>query len=115
MAYPIDVDVLDVDGNINIPGNLRPRARTRKGRGRPLGTACTWTQACNCVDQIIETMFGSAKDRGIWVWYTTYLGDSYVLDLAFRVHSEWKQGEIRWPVLAFQRHLMEALPKGGAR
>ena len=114
MAHPIDVDVLDVDGNINIL-DFRPRARTRKGKGRPLGNACSWTDACNCVDFIIEQLFGTSKDRGIWVWYTTYLGVDFVRDLAFRVHSEWKQGELKWPVLAFQRHLMDVLPKGGAR
>ena len=103
----IDVDGIDVDGNINIPGN-RPRAR---GGSRPLGDECSWTRACTAVDEIIKTMFGTAKDRGIWVWYTTYLGDSAVLNLAYRVHSEWKQGEIKDPVRAFQHHLMDALPK----
>ena len=110
----VAVDGIDVDGNINIPGN-RPRTRTRKGRGRPMGNACSWREACECADQIIATLFGNPRDRGIWVWYATYLGTDFMLDLAFRVHSEWRQGEIRRPVQAFQRHLMDALPKGGAR
>ena len=109
---PIDGIDVYVDGNINIPG-IRPRAHTRKGR--PLGNACSWLEACATADEIL-TMFGNReKDRGIWVWYTTYLGVDFMMDLAFRVMSEYRQGEIKWPVRAFQKHLQDMLPKGGAK
>ena len=54
-------------------------------------------------------------DRGIWVWYCQRLGLNQFLDLADEVISSARQGEIRYPVRAFQKNLMEALPKGGAR
>ena len=96
---------LDVDGNINIPGNsLRPRAH-----------ACTWREACKAADYVLEHFGNPLRDRGIWVWYCQRLGLNQFLDLADEVISSARQGEIRYPVRAFQKNLMEALPKGGAK
>ena len=96
---------LDVDGNINIPENsLRPRAH-----------ACTWHEACKAADYVLEHFGNPLRDRGIWVWYCQRLGLNQFLDLADEVISSARQGEIRYPVRAFQKNLMEALPKGGAK
>ena len=46
---------LDVDGNINIPGNsLRPRAY-----------ACTWREACKAADYVLEHFGNPLRDRGL--------------------------------------------------
>ena len=46
---------LDVDGNINIPGNsLRPRAH-----------ACTWREACKAADYVLEHFGNPLRDRGL--------------------------------------------------
>ena len=101
---------LDVDGNVNIPdGDRRPRARTRKG------LKCTWREACKAADYALEHFGDPRRDRGIWVWYCQRIGLDTFLDLADEIISSWNQREIRWPVRAFQRHLMDTLPKEGAR
>ena len=74
---------LDVDGNINIPGNsLRPRAY-----------ACTWREACKAADYVLEHFGNPLRDRGIWVWYCQRLGLNQFLDLADEVISSARQGE----------------------
>ena len=99
---------LDVDGNVNIPGGTpRPRARA--------GVKCTWREACKAADYALEHFGDPRRDRGIWVWYCQRIGLSTFLDLADEIISSWNQREIRWPVRAFQRHLMDALPKEGVR
>ena len=46
---------LDVDGNINIPGNSpRPRAY-----------ACTWREACKAADYVLEHFGNPLRDRGL--------------------------------------------------
>jgi len=100
---------LDVDGNINIPGN-RPRAHAREE-----DLLCTWREACRAADYVLEHFGDRERDRGIWVWYCRHIGLDTFLDIADETISCWKQHEIKWPVRAFQRHLMEAYPKGGAR
>ena len=101
---------LDVDGNVNIPvSSRRPR-----GRGRE-GLQCSWREACKAADYVLEHFGNRRRDRGIWVWYCQRLGLGTFLDLADEIISSWKQQEIRWPVRAFQRHLMDALPKEAAR
>ena len=97
---------LDVDGNNNIiiEPPLRPRA-----------CACTWREACKAADYVLENFGDPIRDRGIWVWYCQRLGLNTFLELADEIISSARQGEIKWPVRAFQRHLMDALPKGGAR
>ena len=100
---------LDVDGNINIQVRaIRPRVREEA----PL---CSWNEACKAADYVLENFGDPLRDRGIWVWYCQRLGLGTFLDLADEIISSWKQQEIRWPVRAFQRHLMDALPKEAAR
>ena len=99
---------LDVDGNLKIPVRaLRPRARA--------GVTCTWREACKAADTVLEHFGDPRRDRGIWVWYCQRIGLGTFLDLADESVSSWNQREIKWPVRAFQRHLMDALPKEGVR
>ena len=78
---------LDVDGNINIPGNsLRPRAH-----------ACTWREACKAADYVLEHFGNPLRDRGIWVWLCQRLGLNQFLDLADEVISSARQGEVKSP------------------
>jgi len=101
---------IDVDGNVNIPGNRpRPRARTREG------LKCTWREACKAADYVLEHFGDKQRDRGIWVWYCQRIGLEVFLELADEVISCWNQREIRYPVRAFQRHLKDMFPKEAAR
>lgn len=104
---------LDVDGNVNIPG-FRPRARTCACEDAKL--ECSWREACKAADYVLQHFGDRERDRGIWVWYCRRIGLEIFLDIADEVISCARQGEIRWPAKAFQRHLKEAFPKdGGAR
>ena len=102
---------LDVDG-ISISSNkapLRPRVRVREGEK----TLCTWREACKAADYVLEHFGDKCRDRGIWIWYCRRIGLDVFLDIADEVISSARQGELRWPTRALQRHLQEALPKGG--
>ena len=101
---------IDVDGNVNIPGS-RPRGRVRRREV----LKCTWREACKAADYVLEYFGNPRRDRGIWVWYCQRIGLDTFLDLADEVISCWKQREIKYPVRAFQRHLMDALPREAAR
>ena len=96
---------LDVDGkNISNSGALRPRGREK--------LLCTWREACKAADYVLEHFGNKSRDRGIWIWYCRRIGLDAFLDIADEVISSARQGELRWPVRALQRHLQEALPKG---
>ncbi len=99
---------LDVDGNVNIPG-FRPRARTCACEDAKL--ECSWREACKAADYVLQHFGDRERDRGIWVWYCRRIGLEIFLDIADEVISCARQGEIRWPAKAFQRHLKEAFPK----
>ena len=97
---------LDVDGINACKGvALRPRGR---GRAKLL---CTWREACKASDYVLEHFGDRSRDRGIWIWYCRRIGLDVFLDIADEVISSARQGELRWPVRAFHRHLQESLPK----
>ena len=101
---------LDVDGSINTCkcSPLRPRGRVREGEKM----LCTWREACKAADYVLEHFGDKSRDRGIWIWYCRRIGLDTFLDIADEVISSARQGELRWPTRALQRHLQEALPKG---
>ena len=97
---------LDVDGiNTGNSVALRPRGR---GREKLL---CSWREACKAADYVLEHFGDKSRDRGIWIWYCRRIGLDVFLDIADEVISSARQGELRWPTRALQRHLQEALPK----
>ena len=102
---------LDVDGSINTCkcSPLRPRGRVREGEKM----LCTWRETCKAADYVLEHFVDKSRDRGIWIWYCRRIGLDVFLDIADEVISSARQGELRWPTRALQRHLQEALPKGG--
>ena len=103
---------IDVDGNLKIPvGTTRPRGRARTREG----LQCTWREACKAADYVLESFGNPRRDRGIWVWYCQRIGLDTFLDLADEIISCWEQREIKYPVRAFQRHLMDALPREAVR
>jgi hypothetical protein len=73
---------------------------------------CTWREACKAADYVLEHFGDKCRDRGIWIWYCRRIGLDVFLDIADEVISSARQGELRWPTRALQRHLQEALPKG---
>jgi hypothetical protein len=97
---------LDVDGISKCNSDaLRPRVR----EGEKL--LCTWREACKAADYVLEHFGDKSRDRGIWIWYCRRIGLDVFLDIADEVISSARQGELRWPTRALQRHLQEALPK----
>lgn len=99
---------LDVDGLYNCNSvSLRPRGRA----GAEVPLLCSWREACKAADYVLEHFGDKCRDRGIWVWYCRRIGLDVFLDIADEVISSARQGELRWPTRALQRHLQEALPK----
>ena len=98
---------LDVDGSINTGNGSPLRPRVREGEK----LLCTWREACKAADYVLEHFGNKSRDRGIWIWYCRRIGLDVFLDIADEVISSARQGELRWPVRALQRHLQEALPK----
>ena len=99
---------LDVDGSINTSNSNPLRPRVREGEK----LLCTWREACKAADYVLEHFGNKSRDRGIWIWYCRRIGLDVFLDIADEVISSARQGELRWPTRALQRHLQEALPKG---
>lgn len=99
---------LDVDG-VSRSNSVALRSR---GRGREK-LLCSWREACKAADYVLEHFGNKSRDRGIWIWYCRRIGLDAFLDIADEVISSARQGELRWPVRALQRHLQEALPKEG--
>ncbi len=117
---------LDLDGVYSCKCSpLRPRGRTG-ARTRTAAVSskspyqgneraellCTWREAVKAADYVLEHFGDRSRDRAIWVWYCRRIGLDMFLDIADEVISSARQGELRWPIRAFHRHLQEALPKG---
>ena len=100
-ARGLDVDGIDTCNSVA----LRPRVH----EGEKL--LCTWREACKAADYVLEHFGDKSRDRGIWIWYCRRIGLDVFLDIADEVISSARQGELRWPTRALQRHLQEALPK----
>ena len=84
-------------GCFSIP--LRPRACVR-GRYAEAGAAA---------DELIALLGGSpAHDRGTWAYYCYHHDIEIILDKAREIASRHRQGELKWPIRAFQRWLQRS-------
>jgi len=117
---------LDVDGVYSCKCSpLRPRGRTCAREKMAAVSSkppyqgdehaelpCAWREAVKAADYVLEHFGDRSRDRAIWVWYCRRIGLDTFLDIADEVISSARQGELRWPIRAFHRHLQEALPRG---
>ena len=88
-------------GCFSIP--LRPRACVR-GRYAEAGAAA---------DELIALLGGSpAHDRGTWAYYCYHHDIEVILDKAREIASRHRQGELKWPIRAFQRWLQRSYKEG---
>ena len=57
-------------------------------------------------DEIIETCFGTDDDRGTWAYYCYHHDIETILEKSREIASRHRQGELKWPIRAFQRWLI---------
>ena len=88
------------------------RAYVRVKRPNP---TCSYEFAGAAADEVRKTVWGTRHDRNTWAGFCRYGNCDDIIDRAHMYASMFEQGEIKWPVRAFQRHLMDTLPKEGTR
>ena len=98
----------------------KPERKVRKGKGkeirpgscknplRPRGRA-RYAEAGAAADELIAILGGSQeRDRGTWAYYCYHHDTETILDKAREIASQHRQGELKWPIRAFQRWLQRS-------
>ena len=123
-------------GCFSIP--LRPRGRTkvggivlnapqpttnadsfRSGCGglgtvRPTTGASRYRLAGAAADELIDILGGNrGNDRGTWGYYCYHHDIETILEKAREIASRHRQGELKWPIRAFQRWLQRSYGRVG--
>ena len=81
----------------------RPRARVR------------YAEAGAAADELIAILGGKHKnDRGTWGYYCYHHDIETILEKAREIASRHRQGELKWPIRAFQRWLQRSYGRVGA-
>ena len=85
-------------GCFSIP--LRPRGRAR------------YAEAGAAADELIDILGGNRRnDRGTWAYYCYHHDIETLLEKAREIASRHRQGELKWPIRAFQRWLQRSYGK----
>ena len=85
-------------GCFSIP--LRPRGRAR------------YAEAGAAANELIAILGGSQeRDRGTWAYYCYHHDTETILEKAREIASQHRQGELKWPIRAFQRWLQRSYGK----
>ena len=119
------------------PGSCKnpPRPRARKelasfASGRPIGlptARCARTlptarnarnsryhEAGAAADELIDILGGNrGNDRGTWGYYCYHHDIETILEKAREIASRHCQGELKWPIRAFQRWLQRSYGRVG--
>ena len=75
----------------------RPHARAR------------YTEAGAAADELIDILGGNkGNDRGTWGYYCYHHDIETILEKAREIASRHRQGELKWPIRAFQRWLQRS-------
>ena len=79
---------------------LQDRARVR------------YAEAGAAADELIAILGGKHKnDRGTWGYYCYHHDIETILEKAREIASRHRQGELKWPIRAFQRWLQRSYGK----
>ena len=70
-------------------------------------------EAGAAADEIIETCFGTDDDRDFWAYYCYHHDIETILEKAREIASRHRQGELKWPIRAFQRWLQRSYGRVG--
>ena len=96
---------------------LRPRgrayAREVKVRGEGEQRKISRYQLAGAgADELIAILGGNAdRDHGTWAYYCYHHDIGIILDKAHEIASQHRQGELKWPIRAFQRWLQRSYGK----
>ena len=77
-----------------------------KNPPRPRGRA-RYAEAGAAADELIDILGGNRKnDHGTWSYYCYHHDIETILEKAREIASRHRQGELKWPIRAFQRWLI---------
>ena len=109
------------------PGSCKNPPRPRVGMralvasGRPDGLATArnarnsrYHEAGAAADELIDILGGNRKsDHGTWSYYCYHHDIETILEKAREIASRHRQGELKWPIRAFQRWLQRSYGRVG--
>ena len=77
------------------------------GTVRPTTGASRYRIAGAAADELIDILGGNkGNDRGTWGYYCYHHDIETILEKAREIASRHRQGELKWPIRAFQRWLI---------
>ena len=93
----------------------RPRAYAREvevgGQSRQRNVS-RYRVAGAAADELIDILGGNrGNDRGTWGYYCYHHDIETILEKAREIASRHRQGELKWPIRAFQRWLQRSYGK----
>ena len=104
-------------GSCKNPPRPRARAGAREveveGRGRQRNDS-RYRLAGAAADELIDILGGNKEnDRGTWGYYCYHHDIETILEKAREIASRHRQGELKWPIRAFQRWLQRSYGRVG--
>ena len=96
----------------------KPERKVSKGKGKetrpgscknpPRPRACArYAEAGAAADELIDILGGNkGNDRGTWGYYCYHHDIETILEKAREIASRHRQGELKWPIRAFQHWLI---------
>ena len=104
-------------GSCQNPPRPRARAGAREveveGRGRQRNVS-HYQLAGAAADELIDILGGNkGNDRGTWGYYCYHHDIETILEKAREIASRHRQGELKWPIRAFQRWLQRSYGRVG--
>ena len=82
------------------------------GTVRPSTGTSRYRLAGAAADELIAILGGNkGNDRGTWAYYCYHHDTETILDKAHEIASQHRQGELKWPIRAFQRWLQRSYGK----
>ena len=79
-------------------------------------SASRYQLAGAAADELIDILGGNkGNDRGTWGYYCYHHDIETILEKAREIASRHRQGELKWPIRAFQRWLQRSYGRVGQR
>ena len=104
-------------GSCKNPPRPQARAGAREveveGRGQQRNVS-HYQLAGAAADELIDILGGNkGNDRGTWGYYCYHHDIETILEKAREIASRHRQGELKWPIRAFQRWLQRSYGRVG--